>query len=127
MPLASISWTSLSSWSRTGLLELAPGQQAEGFDVLLAGLLDHVIGQRRHRRLLVPLDVFEIVAHELFVEAGDAVAGRVRGPRPEARRIGREHLVDENDLVACHAVLRGPAATALRRAQRSRGTAGQTE
>src|SRR3954447_12387641 len=69
-PLSSISETSRSRESRTSpLLELAAGQAAERFDVLLAGLRDHRVRQRWDRRLLVPLDLFEVVPHELLVEA----------------------------------------------------------
>ena len=50
-------------------LQLPAGQAAERLDVLLARLLHDIVGQRRHRRLLVPADAFEVVADELLVEA----------------------------------------------------------
>ena len=57
---------------------------------------------RRRRRAapdrarLVPVERLELVAHELLVEARLALAGLVVVRRPEARRVGREHLVDED-------------------------------
>ena len=45
------------------------GQPPDGLPVFLAGLLDHLVGQLRGRRLLVPLDGFQVVAHVLLVEA----------------------------------------------------------
>src|ERR1051326_8619972 len=43
-------------------------QPREGFQILLGGLVDDVVGQHRARRRLVPFEGFEIVAHELFVK-----------------------------------------------------------
>ena len=49
-------------------------QAAQGFLVLRSGLFDHVRRQPRARRLLVPVERFEVVAHELLVEARRAGA-----------------------------------------------------
>ena len=43
---------------------------------------------------------FEVVADELLVEARLPVAGLVLGCGPEARRIRRQHFVDEDDVGA---------------------------
>jgi hypothetical protein len=47
--------------------------------------------------LFVPVQRFEIVAHELFVEGRRAAADTVRVDRPEARRIRRQSFVDERE------------------------------
>ena len=47
---------------------------------------------------------FEVVAHELLVEARLRTAGDVKIPRPEARRVGRQDLVDEDDVPLAAAV-----------------------
>ena len=49
----------------------------------------------RRGRLLVPADRLEVVAHELLVEARLRPAGLIAVGRPEARRVGRQHLVDQ--------------------------------
>jgi hypothetical protein len=67
------------------LFEFEVRQEAERLNVLLARLLDHVVGKARHRGLLVPSNFFEIIANELFVEARLRAAGNVKVPRPEAR------------------------------------------
>ena len=74
-----------------------PGQAAERLEVLLARPCHDVVGQRRHRRLLVPADPLEVVADELLVEARLRAARRVAVARPEARRVGRQRLVDQDD------------------------------
>src|SRR5918995_311002 len=100
IPRSTISSTSFCSFSFTPLssFELEAAQQAERLDVFLAGFRDHLIRQRRHRRLLVPSNRFEIVADELFVEARLRAARCVNIARPETRRVWRQRLVDENDL-----------------------------
>ena len=58
-----------------GLGQLAVREAAERFHVLVARALDHLIRQRRDRRLLVPPDLFQVVAHVLLVEAGLSLPG----------------------------------------------------
>jgi len=65
----------------TARLRREPPQR---FFVLLAGVLDHVRRQLRARCGLVPVEGFEVIAHELFVERRRAGARRVRVHRPEA-------------------------------------------
>src|SRR6202022_881324 len=72
--------------------------------VFLSGLLNHIGGEAWHRRLLVPADRFEVVADELFVEALLRPAGPVQIARPEARRIGRQHFVDQNNRALLRSV-----------------------
>src|ERR1700726_1732551 len=50
--------------------------------------------------LLVPTDALEIIADILLVEGRLGIARRVLIARPEARRIGREGLINPNELVA---------------------------
>ena len=69
-PLQAVSF--MRAYSSSRLLE-----QPERLDVLLARLHDDIVGQRGHRRLFVPADGLEIVAHELLVEAWLRPAGRV--------------------------------------------------
>src|SRR5215469_1837695 len=59
------------------------GETRQGFTVLFAGARDHLRGQLRTRRLLVPVERFQVVAHELLVEAGraDPYTVAVRGPK----------------------------------------------
>src|SRR5436189_3143057 len=67
------------------LLQVPVRQAAERFDVFLARAGDDFIGKRRHRRLLVPADLFQVVAHVLLVETGHGAAGVVLILGPEAR------------------------------------------
>ena len=97
-PRSSISWTSDSSWSRTAATAVR-GPTGAGRPRRTCRASAHdLVWQRRHRRLLVPPDLFQVVAHELLVEARLPVARLVLGPRPEARRVGRQHFVDEHDI-----------------------------
>ena len=64
------------------------------FSTMSAGSVDAGAG-------LVELDVFEVVADELLVETFLIAAGLVLVGGPEARGIGREHLVDQ-DYLAVH-------------------------
>ena len=76
-----------------------PRQPLVGFDVLGAGLLDHVVGQIRRRAVLVPTGRLQPVADELLVERGLRPPGLVIVQRPEARAVGREHFVDQDQFV----------------------------
>src|SRR3954452_7133907 len=78
-------------------LERLAGDALVGLAVEGAGALDHVVGQRGRGRRLVPTRARSPVAHVLLVERGLARARRVSVGRPEARRIGREHLVAHHD------------------------------
>ena len=58
----------------------------------------HLVWQRRYRRLLVPVDLFEVVADELLVEADLRASRRVLVLRPVSGRVGRHHLIDEQNV-----------------------------
>ena len=68
------------------------------FQVLFARSFDDVVGQDRRRRLLVPLERKQIIAHKLLVEALLDNAYLIAVLRPEPGGIGRKHLIDKNDL-----------------------------
>src|SRR5260221_198156 len=71
-----------------------------GLDVLGARLLDHVGRQLGRRRLVVPTGGIGPVAHELLVEGRLRLARLVAVSGPEARGVGSEDLVAEDDLGA---------------------------
>ena len=71
---------------------------SERLAIVVAGARDDVRRQVRRRRLLVPVQRFQIVAHELLVETRRTDAGFVGGNRPEARRVRRQHLVDQHQI-----------------------------
>ncbi|KAH0533524.1 hypothetical protein FGG08_007693, partial [Glutinoglossum americanum] len=73
-----------------------PGEQLERLDVLPAGAVDHLVRQGDAGAVLVELDAFEVVAHELLVEAVLGAARGVAGRRPEAAGVRGQHLVGED-------------------------------
>src|SRR5215469_18687463 len=75
-------------------------QAAQGFLILRARLRDDLRRQLRPGRLLVPVEGFEIIAHELLVEARRAGAGAVGVGGPEPRGVGRERLIDQRQRAA---------------------------
>src|SRR5690242_4547555 len=86
--------------SAFGLLELFPCDQPKRLDVLRARSLHDVVRERGDRRLFVPADLLEVVAHELLVEARLPASWRILIARPESRGVGRQHLVDQNQFRA---------------------------
>ncbi len=64
-------------------------------EIFLLRARDDLGRKARRRRLLIPFDRDEVVAHELLVVARRRLVGRVALGRPVARRVGREHLVDQ--------------------------------
>src|SRR5689334_23333410 len=69
-------------------------------EILLACLADDFGRQRGCGGRLVPVECFEVIAHELLVEARRADAECILICWPEARRIGREALVDQDNAAA---------------------------
>src|SRR5437762_297508 len=85
-------------------LQVLPRDQPVRLQVSLARRLHDLRWQRRGRRVAVPLPLVlparEVVAQRLLVEARLAPPWLVAIRRPEARRVGREDLVDhEQPLV----------------------------
>ena len=52
----------------------------------------------RCRGRFVPIECFEIFANELFVERGLGLSGRVFVGFPKSRRIGRQYLVNKQNV-----------------------------
>src|SRR5882757_9650005 len=82
-------------------LQLMPRHAPVGFEIALAGRIDHAGRQRRRRAVAVPAPGFplgvEIVAQRLLVEARLALAGLVDVDGPEPRTVRCHHFVDQND------------------------------
>src|SRR6187399_621620 len=87
-----------------GLFQLEATEQTERLDVFLARFLNDVVWKGRHRWLLVPANRFQVVAHELLVEARLRTAGGVRVARPEARGIRCQRFVDQDNLALVRSV-----------------------
>src|SRR5699024_2775336 len=94
-------WTQSSRSSRSSPRELPACQTREGVEVALTGVCDDVGGQRRGRCVARPIPAGgvrrEPVPHGLLVEAVLGLAGHEGLRVPEARRIGGEDLVAEDD------------------------------
>src|SRR5262245_39480029 len=91
------------SWARSGGAgelngdrQIVSCEQAKCFEILLAGYSYNIIGKRRGGWTLVPIECLKIIAHELFVERGLRSSRRVRVPRPEPGRIGRQRFIHKN-------------------------------
>src|SRR6185295_1531599 len=82
--------------------QLASRQDLERLEVFLARLLDDVVGKHGSGRLLVELDLLEVVADELLVVRGRRDSFLVAVPGPVAGGVRREDFVDERDR-AIHA------------------------
>lgn len=74
------------------------GQALARFFVTRGALLDDLRRQVRGRRLLVPAAGLDPVANELLVERGRAAPRLPAVDQPETGRIGREDLVDQDQL-----------------------------
>ena len=70
------------------------------FPVLVSRACDHIRRQDGGRRLLVPADALEVVAHVLLVERRLRLAGRILIGGPEARGIRRKRFVDPDEFLA---------------------------
>ena len=76
-------------------LDLLLCENVVSFLVAVRRGLDDFFRQGGRRGLLVPGLFFQPVTQVLLVKAGLALAGLVLVGRPEARRIGREHLINK--------------------------------
>src|SRR5208282_6476021 len=81
-------------------VECVAGYALIGFPVLLPRSGDHVRRERRGRRLFVPADALEIVAHVLLVKRGLRLARRILSRGPEARGVGSQRFIDPDEFVS---------------------------
>src|SRR6266852_8021950 len=70
-------------------------QQFISFEITRSRCGSHLRRQRRRRRLLVPRNSLEVVAHKLLVERSLGFADLVAFNRPETRRIGCQSFVNQ--------------------------------
>src|SRR2546429_7352539 len=94
-------------------LQGLPSDQSVRLPIPLARRLHYLRGQRRRRCVAVPLPLplqtRQVIAQRLLVEARLRASRLVAVRPPEARRVGREDLVDHQAPSG-----RAPAALALR-------------
>src|SRR3990172_176467 len=83
---------------RITLLDIPSRQDLKGFPVFFRCLPDHVRGELRPGRGLVPRKRQQIIADELLVEALLRAARPIAVRGPEPRRVRRQHLVDQDEL-----------------------------
>ncbi len=86
-------------------MNVFPGEEAEGFEVFFACFSGYFSGEGRGRGLFVPVDGFEVVADELFVEGGLWASGFVAGGGPVAGAVRGENFVAEGDVAVDEAEL----------------------
>ena len=85
-------------WIGLDVRELGTRQAAKCFEIFRGSLFDNILWQAWGRRVLVPVERLQIVAHELFVETGWALTDNVLVLWPEARRVRREAFVDQEQI-----------------------------
>ena len=90
----------LTTLSHDLLDKVFAGHALESFAIFRGRLLDDLRGNRGAGRRFVPIERLEIIAHELFVEAGRALPDDVLIRRPETRGIRRETFVDQEQFAA---------------------------
>src|SRR5438093_6061521 len=82
-------------------LQGLPSDQSVRLPIPLARRLHYLRGQRRRRCVAVPLPLplqtRQVIAQRLLVEARLRASRLVAVRRPEARRVGREDLVDHEE------------------------------
>src|SRR5439155_7767501 len=89
-------WPDTSLRSEAASLKCFARQPLVRLQIFVARPGDNFGRELGRRRRLVPLQCLEIIADELLVEAGLAAAGPVLIGRPETRRVGRQHFVNED-------------------------------
>ena len=78
--------------------EFQAGELFEGFDVFGRGFFSYFGRKLGRGRSFVPVQCLEIIAHELLVVARGIRAGIPGVGGPEARGIGREAFIDQDQL-----------------------------
>src|ERR1700704_3585414 len=69
-------------------------------EIPLTSLRHDIVGQARRLRFLVPAGTRQPVAHELFVVRIRRDAYLIAGRIPVSRAVGRQGLIDEDEVVA---------------------------
>src|SRR5438874_1110806 len=85
--------------------EFAIRQAAKSFKVFRRRFLDNILRQTRRRRSFVPIKRLEIIADELFIEAGRALPDGVLIFWPKPRRVRRKTFVDQKQFTIDRAKL----------------------
>ena len=85
--------------SSLGSVESVAGNALIGFSILIPRSRDNVGRQFGRRRLLIPTNLFEIIANVLFIERGLRLARHILIAGPESGGIGRQGLVNPDQLV----------------------------
>ena len=88
-----------------GCLKLRSSQATISLEVFVTGAYYHIVWQSRRGRRLVPVECFEIIAHELLVKTGLWPARLVMIRRPEPGRVRSQRLVDQDGLAVENAEL----------------------
>src|SRR6266581_846068 len=84
---APLNMTARSMNKSLGARQLASRQAAKRLDIFARTFLDHVLRQTRGGGSFVPIESFQIIAHNLLVEARRALPHGILVLWPEARRI----------------------------------------
>ena len=79
-------------------LELFAGQSFVAFDVFGAGLFRDIVGQLDTRPGFIKIDILQIIADKLLIEALLVPADLVNIGRPKPLRVRRQNLVNQNNL-----------------------------
>src|ERR1700704_2587491 len=83
-------------------LQLCSSNAPVGIAIPLAGRVHNRGRQWRRRRLAIPLslllEIGQVIAQRLFVETRLAAARLIAVGRPEARGVGRQDFVDDDQL-----------------------------
>src|SRR4030095_2309572 len=78
--------------------EFATRQTTESLEVFRRCFLDDIFRQTWRRWSFVPIKCLEIIAHELFIKTGWALAHNVLIFWPESRRVRRQTLVNQKQF-----------------------------
>src|SRR3974390_345185 len=76
------------------------GQLVEGLEILGLSSLDHIGREAWRRRLLIPVNVLEVIPNKLLIKRGLSPTRPPRRRIPEAGGIRCQYLVGKNDVVA---------------------------
>src|ERR1700744_3911412 len=79
---------SMARWyPNSAEIELVAGEEAVSIQILALRFCHDIVGQSGCGCLLIPLDLFEVIADKLFVKRGLRASGSVLIRRPVARGV----------------------------------------